>query len=439
MKKTLSILGVVVMVAAAAAIATVVPAPKVAVAAALQQRQGDADRGAYLARVGDCIACHTAKGGTPFAGGLAFPTPMGKIYSSNITPDHAQGIGDYSLDDFALAMRHGVGRKHGRLYPAMPYTAYAKLSDADLQDLYAYFMTKVPASGKADHDSSIPWPLSVRWPLAFWDKAFLDEQRFQPVQGKDAEWNRGAYLVQGLAHCSTCHTPRGYAMQEVDVSGTTDRFLSGSELDSSSPINLRGNADTGLGRWSADDIVAVLQSGRGPHTAVSGPMVEVVANSTQFMHPDDLKAIAVYLKSLSPAPQNGGSRFSPGDEKASDSTLQMFMSGKANDVGSRMYMDSCAACHRLNGQGQTRVFPAIAGNPMVLHGNPDSLIAVILAGSRLPSTAAAPSDLAMPPFKWRYNDEEIAALATFVRGAWGNHAPAVSADQVARIRRHQEN
>ncbi|WP_347557313.1 cytochrome c [Robbsia sp. KACC 23696] len=402
-----------------------------AAAADTASGDGDAKHGAYLARVGDCIACHTAKGGTPFAGGLAFPTPMGKIYSTNITPDKTHGIGGYSFDDFTKAMREGVG-KQGHLYPAMPYTAYAKVSDADLKDLYAYFMTQVPASTQSNRASDIPWPLSMRWPLAVWDKFFLDTTRFNTVQGQSAEWNRGAYLVQGLAHCSTCHTPRGWAMQEVDVSGKSDRFLSGSQLDSSSPINLRGNPDTGLGNWSEADIVALLQSGRSPHTAVSGPMVEVVQNSTQYLSADDLKAIAVYVKSLSPAPQNGGTRFT-----ASDATLQMFMSGQANETGARIYMDSCAACHRLNGQGQTRVFPSLANNPMVLHDNPDSLIAVILAGSRLPSTAAAPSDLAMPPFKWRYDDNEVAALATFVRGAWGNHAEAVTASEVAKIRKHQ--
>lgn len=430
MKKTLLIIVGVLVLAFVAALAVALPAPKPEIAASVRARQGDVQHGAYLARVGDCVACHTAKGGTPFAGGLAFPTPFGKIYSSNITPDRAQGIGEYSFDDFVLAMRHGVG-KHGRLYPAMPYTAYAKVSDEDLQDLYAYLMHAVPASAQSDRKSDIPWPLSMRWPLAFWDKLFHEDKRFVPVAGRDAEWNRGAYLVQGLAHCGTCHTPRGAALQEVDLSGASERYLAGSELDSSSPINLRGNPDTGLGRWRVEDVVALLKTGRSPHTAVTGPMGEVVEHSTRFMHDDDLKAIAVYVKSLSPAPTDGKTGF-----QASDATLGRIMAGKANETGARIYIDSCAACHRLNGEGQPRVFPTIAGNAMVLHANPDSLISVILGGSRLPSTEGAPSDLAMPAFAWRYDDEEVAALATFVRNAWGNHAPAVSAEQVRKVRAH---
>jgi mono/diheme cytochrome c family protein len=391
--------------------------PAVSVAADVAARPGDPVHGEYLAHAGDCMACHTAKGGEPFAGGYPFKTPVGTIYSSNITSDRKHGIGGYSFDDFVLAMREGIA-----------YTSYAKVSDADLKDLYAYFTTRVPASSEANRRADIVWPLSIRWPLAFWDRAFHDDSRFQPVDSQSAEWNRGAYLVQGLAHCGTCHTPRGAAMQELDLSGKTSLYLSGAALDNASPINLRGDAGSGLGEWSEQDIVALLQTGRGPHSAVTGPMGDVVEHSTQYLSESDLHAIATYLKSLPPR-QHDTAAF-----QANDATLRSIMAGTATGAGASIYIDSCAACHRQNGQGASRVFPSLANNPMVLAAQPDSLIAVILNGSRLPSTAGAPSPLAMPPFAWRYDDQEVAELATFVRSSWGNHGSSVTADEVKHLR-----
>ncbi|CAB3790969.1 cytochrome c [Pararobbsia alpina] len=404
--------------------------PVVNVAAEVAARRGDPVHGEYLARVGDCMACHTAKGGTPFAGGYPFKTPLGTIYSSNITSDRVHGIGGYTFDDFVLAMREGVAKDGRRLYPAMPYTSYAKVSDADLKDVYAYFTSRVAASDTANRPSDIVWPLSIRWPLAFWDRAFHDDTRFQPVGSQSVEWNRGAYLVQGLAHCSTCHTPRGMGFQELDLTGKTSLFLSGTSLDHASPINLRGDSGSGLGDLSVADIATLLKTGRGPHSAVTGPMGEVVEHSTQYLADADLQAIAVYLKSLS-ARQHDAVSY-----QRSDATFKSIMAGTATGHGASIYLDSCAACHRPNGEGASRVFPALANNPMVLAVHPDSLIAVILEGSRLPSTANAPAPLAMPPFAWRYDDEQVAELATFVRSSWGNHAAAVTADQVKGIRDH---
>ncbi|WP_321781675.1 cytochrome c [Paraburkholderia sp. J94] len=391
---------------------------------------GNAARGEYLARAGDCMACHTAKGGAPFAGGVPLATPLGAVYSTNITPDKEHGIGDWSFDDFVLAMREGVTPKGRHLYPAMPYTSYAKVSDTDLKDLYAYFTNQVAASPQPNTPSDIPWPLNARWPLAYWNRVFHDDTRFKSDDAHSVEWNRGAYLVQGLAHCGTCHTPRGVGFQEVDLSGLGARYLSGAKIDGSAPVNLRGDKGAGLGDWKEEDIVALLKTGRNAHSAVTGPMGEVVEHSTQHLTDADLHAIAVYLKSLTPASTDA----SAPAYKADDATLTAIMTGHANDIGSRIYIDSCAACHRQNGEGAARVFPSLAGNPSVLAEHPDSLIAVILAGSRLPSTASAPAPLAMPPFAWRYDDDEIAQLATFVRSAWGNHASAVSADDVKRVR-----
>jgi mono/diheme cytochrome c family protein len=424
------IAGMALIVAATAVVFAVfdrVPDPEMS--ATLARRKPDVARGEYLAVLGDCAFCHTRSGGQPYAGGRALGTPMGVIYSSNITPDRETGIGSYTLGDFVRVMRLGVTPDGTRLYPAMPYTAYAKVSDEDLQDLFAYMQSSPAPVREASRATNILWPLSIRWPLAFWNLAFLDRSRFIADESREAQWNRGAYLVQGLAHCGTCHTPRGLLFEEKDVSGRTALYLSGTEFDGASPINLRGNSGDGLGRWSRSDIATLLQSGRNANSAVTGAMADAVRHSTQYMTDQDVAAIAVYLKSLSPAPERGRASFI-----ASDSTIDSIMAGSERSAGGRIYLDSCAACHRLSGSGENSTFPTLAGNPSVLSSDPSSLIGVILQGARAPSTVAAPSGLAMPGFGWRYNDADIAALATFTRSSWGNSAPPVPAAQVARIR-----
>jgi mono/diheme cytochrome c family protein len=427
MRKIITGIAAIVVVAVGALWALASMQPAAAIDPAFAARQGDAVHGAYLARVGDCVACHTAKGGAPFAGGLPFDTPVGRIYSTNITSDREHGIGGYTFEQFVLAMREGVRKDGARLYPAMPFTSYAKVSDADLLDLYAYFSTQAPASAQPNRASDAIWPLSIRWPLAYWSRAFHDDTRYVADTSKSVEWNRGAYLVQGLAHCGSCHTPRGVGFEEKDLSGKSDLYLSGSSLDHTAPINLRSAAGGGLANWSKEDIVASLKSGRNPHSSVSGPMGEVVEHSTQYLSDADLGAIAVYLKSL-------GASAESTPFHADDSTLKTILAGQATGRGASIYIDSCAACHRQNGQGATRVFPSLVDNPMVTQANPDSLLAVILGGARLPSTASAPSPLAMPPFGWRYGDEDVAQLATFIRSSWGNKGAAVTADQVAKVR-----
>jgi mono/diheme cytochrome c family protein len=427
MRKIITGIAAIVVVAVGALWALSSMQPAAAIDPAFAARQGDAVHGAYLARVGDCVACHTAKGGAPFAGGLPFDTPVGRIYSTNITSDREHGIGGYTFEQFVLAMREGVRKDGARLYPAMPFTSYAKVSDADLLDLYAYFSTQAPASAQPNRASDAIWPLSIRWPLAYWSRAFHDDTRYVADTSKSVEWNRGAYLVQGLAHCGSCHTPRGVGFEEKDLSGKSDLYLSGSSLDHTAPINLRSAAGGGLANWSKEDIVASLKSGRNPHSSVSGPMGEVVEHSTQYLSDADLGAIAVYLKSL-------GASAESTPFHADDSTLKTILAGQATGRGASIYIDSCAACHRQNGQGATRVFPSLVDNPMVTQANPDSLLAVILGGARLPSTASAPSPLAMPPFGWRYGDEDVAQLATFIRSSWGNKGAAVTADQVAKVR-----
>jgi mono/diheme cytochrome c family protein len=420
---------ILVLVAAGAVAAVALHDPQPELSQALLQRKPDATRGAYIARLGDCTACHTAPGGKPFAGGLAFATPVGNVYSTNITSDKDTGIGHYTLKDFIRLMRFGVAPDRRNIYPAMPYTAFAKTSDEDLQDLFAYFMGQVAPVSQVNR-TDIAWPFSMRWPLALWNVAFHDDSRYQPDTAQSAEWNRGAYLVQGFAHCGTCHTPRGVAVQERDVAGRTNLFLSGSSLDGSSPVNLRGNDADGLGKWNVEDIVTDLKTGRTALSAVHGPMTEVVANSTSGMTDDDLTAIAVYLKSLAPAPADGRATYTPNQD-----TFAMFKEGRANERGARIYLDSCAACHRTDGQGYDHAFPRLAGNLTVLAPHTDSLLAIIISGNRLPAVQDQPSRLAMPPYGWRWDDAEIADLATFLRSAWGNKAAPVVTSDVTEIRK----
>src|SRR5262249_29599820 len=367
------------------------------------------ERGRYLARAGDCVACHDAPGGKPFAGGLAIASPLGAIYSSNITPDRQTGIGDYTLDDFDRAVRHGIARNGNSLYPAMPYPSYARITDDDVRTLYVYFMHGVDAVKAENHKTDIPWPLSMRWPLAIWRKTFAPRNvAFDPKRYASDRVARGAYLVQGLGHCGACHTPRALTLQETTLDDSGDNYLAGGQvIDGCHGVNLGVNGVDGLGSWSAQDIMDTLRAARNAHTAVIGqPMGDVAVHSTQYLNEDDLEAIAVYLKAL-PAV--------PGDKaifKDDPSTAKALQAGVNQDRGAQLYVDNCAACHRTDGQGYVRVFPRIANNPSVLAENATSLVHLILAGSSLPSTATAPSTLGMPGFSERLSDEEVAQLVT---------------------------
>ena len=255
-------------------------------------------KGEYLARASDCVACHSVPGGKAFTGGLKMGTPLGAIYATNITPDPETGIGGYSLAEFDRAVRGGVAKDGHHLYPAMPYPSYAKMSDADIAALYSYFMKEVPPVKLANKPSEIPEKLAFRFPLAIWNALFTDSAPYQNDPGHDAVWNRGAYLVQGPGHCGACHTPRGFAFQEQATTERGAAFLAGASLDGWSASNLRGDARTGLGSWSAEDIVAFLGEGHNRDGAAFGSMVDVINNSTPYLSADDLHAIAVYLKSL---------------------------------------------------------------------------------------------------------------------------------------------
>lgn len=386
-----------------------------------------------LAAAGDCVACHTASGGQPFAGGLKMSTPIGAIYSTNITPDLTTGIGRYSYEDFAKALRTGVAKDGRNLYPAMPYTSYAKINDADMHILYDYFMHQVKAVNQANRNSDIPWPLNMRWPLSVWNWVFHHEGVYQPDATQSAQWNRGAYLVQGLAHCGSCHTPRGIGFQEKGLSQQDTAYLTGGTLEGWHAPNLSGNVKNGLGRWSTQDIVEFLKTGRNQHSAAFGSMTDVIARSTQHLSNEDLTAMAVYLKSLAPSDLHSKA------PEADSTTVQALMRGDISQPGAREYMDNCSACHRIDGQGYAKTYPALAHNAALLGDDASSLISVVLRGSRMAITQQAPTGAVMPDFGWRLNDEQVADLLTFVRSSWGNKAPAVTADQVRKLREQLDN
>lgn len=393
-------------------------------------------QGEYLSRAGDCIACHTAGGGKPFAGGLGIESPLGTIYSTNITPDKETGIGNYTYEDFDRAVRHGVARDGHSLYPAMPYTAYAKVTPDDVKALYAYFMHGVAPVKQANKDTDISWPMSMRWPLTVWRWMFAPDVAVAPVttdlKGADREaLLRGQYLVEGLGHCSTCHTPRGVALQEkalTDADGSA--FLSGGVVEGWLAKNLRGDMTDGLGSWSKEDIATFLKSGRNGHSAAFGGMAQVVQESTQHLTDADLNAIAVYLKSLPPVNKDATKPLA-----YDPSVAQALRSGKDQSDGAMAFLNNCAACHRSTGKGYTETFPQLAQSSTVNSADPTSLIHIVLKGAQMPGTTAAPTAYAMPGFDWRMSDKEVADVVSFVRSSWGNKGAAVSASDVAKVRK----
>ncbi|MRW84494.1 c-type cytochrome [Pseudoduganella sp. FT26W] len=382
-------------------------------------------RGEYLARAGDCIACHSAAGKPAFAGGLAIDSGHGIIYSSNITPDKQHGIGAYTEQQFADAVRKGVRADGTHLYPAMPYTSYAKVSDADIKALYAFFQAGVKASSFDPPATKMSFPFNMRWGMGVWNYFFADTKPFVAQAGWSDKVKQGAYLVEGLGHCSSCHTPRGFAMNEKASNSGQDKFLAGGELNDWPVPSLRG-----LPRWSEAQIVDYLQTGRNQGSAVAGEMTAVVEHSTAHLQDADLQAVAAYLKTLTPVPPLGPAVKPQGKEE----TARKLTAAVNLSLGERLYLDNCAACHFVNGKGASRVFPELDGATVINADNPTALVNVILHGARTPSTDKAPSILVMPGFSRRLSDAEAAALATFLRQGWTNSADSVSERDVAKIR-----
>ena len=390
-------------------------------------------QGEYLAKVGDCVACHLPSNGKPFVGGLKMMTPMGAIYSTNITPDPETGIGRYTEAEFARALREGVAKDGHNLYPAMPYPSYAKVNDEDVHALYVYFMKGVAPVKQSNRESDIKWPLNMRWPLMFWNIVFLDKGVYQEKQGKDVAWNRGAYLMQGLGHCGSCHTPRGIGFQEKALDESGGLYLSGAPVDNWFASNLTGAHNAGLGRWSEADIAQFLKTGANLHAAAFGSMTSVINNSTQSMTDADLAAIARYLKSFPAVGDSGGTAYAY-DPKATKVSLTR----PANDSGARVYTTHCTHCHDADGRGFAPVLAPLAGNPNVLEEQSLSLINVTLNGTDPLVIDGLPAPYPMPSFDGVLNDQQIADVLTFIRAGWNNGAPPVSPRDVEKLRKATE-
>ncbi|MEB2647891.1 cytochrome c [Pseudomonas canadensis] len=384
-------------------------------------------RGEYVARLSDCVACHSLAGKAPFAGGLEMATPLGAIHATNITPDKQTGIGTYSLADFDRAVRHGVAPGGRRLYPAMPYPSYVKLSDDDIKALYAFFMQGIKPANQPNIPNDIPWPLNMRWPIALWNGVFAPTATYAAKPNQDALWNRGAYIVQGPGHCGSCHTPRGLAFNEKALDESGAPFLAGALLDGWYAPSLRQDPNTGLGRWTEPQIVQFLKTGRNAHAVVYGSMTEAFNNSTQFMQDEDLAAIARYLKSL------------PGDPQRDGAPWQYQAVAAVQDApGAHTYATRCASCHGLDGKGQPEWMPPLAGATSALAKESASAINITLNGSQRVVAAGVPDAYRMPAFREQLSDAEIADVLSYVRSTWGNNGGTVDAKAVGKLRGHTD-
>lgn len=378
-------------------------------------------RGEYVARLSDCVACHSTPDSPPFSGGLAMATPVGKIYTTNITPDRETGIGHYSLADFDRAVRHGVARDGHRLYPAMPFPSYQKLTDEDVAALYAFMMHDVKPVSRQNRATEIPWPLNMRWPLALWSAAFSRGGPQQTMANQDALWNRGAYLVEGPGHCGSCHTPRGLAFNEKALDASSPDYLAGALLDGWYAPSLRNDANTSISRWSEEDVVTFLKKGRNHHAVVFGSMADAFNNSTQFMRDDDLRAIAHYLKSLPPGSNNNGKGWQSSQQEA------------PLEPGSQTYMARCSSCHGPDGRGQAPWIPPLAGATSMQVDSASS-INVLLNGSARIVADGVPDAYRMPPYRKQLSDQEAADVLNFIRSSWGNQGEKTDAKAVRALR-----
>jgi mono/diheme cytochrome c family protein len=371
-------------------------------------------RGEYLARAGDCTSCHTKpNGGKPFAGGFTLGTPFGNLVTPNITPDVETGIGTWTSDDFYRALHDGVSKRVGDLYPAMPYTFYTKVTREDSDAIYAYLMSLEPVRNQVVVNQ-LRWPFDMRWTLIGWRELYFIEGTYKPDPAWGPEWNRGAYLVEGLGHCSACHSPRNF-MGGIEK----DKAFTGAELtDGWFALNLTENWKTGLGQWSVDDIVTYLKNGFLKRKSTSlGDMREVVHNSMSYMTDADLRAIATYLKTI---PANTSSL------AEAQKTLPVSKAGALD------YARYCAGCHQAKGVGIAGIFPPLKGNGAVVAAEPDNIIKVVLGG-----VPARSGYVHMPAWAPTLTDQQIADIANYIRTSWGNSAPANATPQMVEQFRKQ--
>jgi mono/diheme cytochrome c family protein len=376
---------------------------------------GQIQRGRYLAVAGDCGSCHTVPGsGQPFAGGRPIETPFGVVVGANITPDLETGIGAWSDEAFVRALREGKGHNGQPLYPAMPYPYYTKLTESDALAIRAYLNTVKPVRN-AVVSNKLPFPFDVREGMTAWNAIYFRNGEFKPDPTKSAEWNRGAYLVEGLGHCGACHTPKTTLGGDEGA-----RAFQGYALQGWFAPNITNDNERGLGGWSVADIAAYLKNGHNPTTASTGIMGEEITLSSSQMTDADLTAIASYLKDLPGQTASPSAAVSASDPKMV--------------AGGAIYADECSACHGMDGKGVPYLFPSLAGSPNVRSADPTSLIRVLIEGARSIATAGEPTGPGMPSFAWKLSDDEAAAVLTYVRNSWGASAAAVDPPQVEQVR-----
>jgi mono/diheme cytochrome c family protein len=370
--------------------------------------------GEYLTRAADCVACHTAQGGAPFAGGRAFTLPVGVIYSPNITPDKATGIGDYTDDEWVAAIQRGVGRGARRLYPVMPYTSYTLMSRADALAIKGYLMGLAPVA------SSVPanrlhFPFNQRWTLGIWNLANAPDRRFQPDASKPADWNRGAYLVEALGHCAQCHTPRN-----VMLGLKSGRAYAGAVQAGWLSYNITSDRDHGIGAWSDADLAQYLSTGTAPgHGPASGPMAEAISNSLRFLTPEDIKAMVAYLRTI--PPQTTG----PGAVAADTKPVS------DNPLGAHVFNEACAGCHLPGGQGRQSPWAALAGDQSAGDPAGTNTLQILAHGSELQTGTG---QVFMHSFAGAYTDQELAAVTQYVTQQFAGRDSRVTADDVEKAK-----
>ena len=370
-------------------------------------------RGQYLVAAGDCMSCHLREGGEPLAGGLGLKTPFGVIYTPNITSDKETGIGDWTSDQFYRAMHDGIDDEGKNLYPAFPYPWFTRVGRED-DDAILAFLKTTPAVKYTPPENDLPFPLNFRSAVKGWNLLYFNSQDFKPEANQSPEWNRGAYLVNGLGHCGACHTPKNALGADK-----TKLELQGATLDNWVAPDLTANDRTGLGSWSADDVAEYLRTGRNAHAGAGGAMADVITYSTSLMSDADRHAMAVYLKSQAASPSAAKAQPDPG----------------AMRRGAEIYSDACSSCHLENGVGQPRYFPPLGPNAMLQQADPIGLEHLILAGGRIGTSPSRPSPLSMPSFAWKLSDQEVADVSTYIRNSWGNQAAAVSVSDVRGARK----
>jgi mono/diheme cytochrome c family protein len=371
------------------------------------------EKGHYLTTVADCFACHTvANASKPFAGGRPIETPFGIITSSNITSDNETGIGAWSDEQFDDAVRKGIRPDGSRLYPAMPFPAYTKMTRDDVLAIRAYLATVEPVHQPVKANT-LPFPFNIRLAMRAWDALYFTKGEFLPDSQQSPAWNRGAYLVQGPGHCTSCHTPKSF----LGGDRTSDN-LRGFNLQGWFAPDITGDVGQGLGQWSEADIISYLKTGHNRITAATGPMAEEVVNSTSQYDDDDVHAIATYLKSL------------PGQQAAAPARAEP----SVMNAGEAIYRDQCSACHGLDGQGVAMLFPSLAQSSLAHASDSTSAIRLVLRGGRSVATNAEPTAPGMPSFGWQFNDAQVAAVLTYIRNAWKTSAAPVSADAVRKAR-----